>query len=323
MRRVSLYMLAILAVLAVGCATRPPVAAPQQPDGRSGVEPSRVEPSQAPSGGTAANPANPPAGTSEPALAPSGEPFRPALVQVTYNEARQEEMPGVGTVYVVESMAHLHAGVVHSENVQWRIYPTSPGPDGTSAPLGILLPHLVDGTWVLDWNDPPASPVRLTLYAEVGPAVPDDPSFRRENGKRWAILTAVLLKGVTLGPGDDTGVLSSPPPDVAALNEVVSTFIALTAKGDYQSAMQFLDPASFGPDPEHGKQGLAALQGQTRPGLAEILGAQVWAGRKFPSCMCRVRDVTEVVVKLSDGSRSSFWARRDANSEWRLIWSPR
>jgi hypothetical protein len=89
-----------------------------------------------------------------------------------------------GPTWTVRRGEQITAGVRGAASVHWRMTLADTAP-GNQAPLILPARHVEPGVWTLDSSLLPERPVNLTLFAEVRPGVPVQPSFIQEGLKVW------------------------------------------------------------------------------------------------------------------------------------------
>lgn len=90
-----------------------------------------------------------------------------------------------------------------TDRVIYKVYRAGDKPGGSPlAAIPARNSQTSYSTWGFWWGGAPEGPLRIEAWAEVRDTVPDRPEFRRENGRRWAVVygTEVLVKRGD-GPG--------------------------------------------------------------------------------------------------------------------------
>lgn len=260
-----------------------------------------------------------PAPASAPAAADPAEPRVTPTVQ--WHEIGKEERPGDGTVYLLASPAHIWVTLPYvTGSLQWRLGGILP----FGAEVATLTPKLVDGKWVLDWYDPPAQPMRMTLYAEVPASEPDSPKYLHDGDKRWNPIASGLVRLQGELSAEKTGVVVGSPAGLESVRDVVRQYFALTAKGSYEDAWSLLHPTAQQPNPAttRDQRHAAFLQAKPVPAPAEIEAVQRVEGWKYYDCQCQVGQTAEVTLRQNNGQVLRIHAAPDEKGDWRLFWDP-
>ena len=231
------------------------------------------------------------AGCSQKPAQPS--PQGPQVVSVSYGETRSEDVPQ-DRIYYLPSPAHIRAVVKNTANVQWRLYPLDPT---AAQPLAILSPkETARGEWTLDWSEPSRERVRLTLYAEVLPGVPDNPVFHTEGDRRWAPIASVTVVGASAAPPPPKGFV----PASIAFWDATRGLVA-GSDGCPDKCTGVIKSTGDG-----GKTWQEVYRGATQvSSLSVIAGQEGWA----QSSACGEADCRQTLLHTRDGGKS--WASID------------
>jgi hypothetical protein len=116
-------------------------------------------------------------------------PVSPGVVRL---QRLKVETTTQGEVWLLDRPVSFWVSVRAAVSVEVRAYA---GDLATGTPLATLSAREQEpGMWVADWGTPPPQPIRLWIYMEVRPEVPDDPAFHLEGGNRWVIYDAGLVR---------------------------------------------------------------------------------------------------------------------------------
>ncbi|KGX91410.1 hypothetical protein N781_04675 [Pontibacillus halophilus JSM 076056 = DSM 19796] len=225
-------------------------------------------------------------------------------------EIRIEQPNSTQPIHVLnETYTPVEAIVKGADYIRWTLYPTD-----SNEPIAHFYDTSAAPVYSFNWVNVPTETRRLVLSGKVV----DEP---------WEEIQSFYVRGesgeVQKASSSAQGLIATMPEQQKELKETLAQYLTLTSEGKFSQAWSYLHPTSKEESSSYTADEIRKryLSQSSTSSASEVVGVQLYNQLTIPGCECTESSVAEVIVQMTNGKTTSFYAKQDENGEWKLLWS--